>query len=119
MPFGEVDSVSEFDHAAQEVGPRSKTFDDAGNLLPSRTGSPKIISRGSFSGSFVIFDDLYFGGRFRDSGGVCAFMFPCTTLFIIRHRLSFVSNSRGVCAPYRTNQVTLTTTIQRGNKLTG
>jgi hypothetical protein len=68
MPFREVNCVSEFNHAAQEVRPHSETFDDAGNLLSSRPGSPKVISGSGFSGCFRIFDDLDFGGRFRGWG---------------------------------------------------
>ena len=35
MSFREVDCVSEFKYAPEEVGPRSKALDDARDLLPS------------------------------------------------------------------------------------
>jgi len=35
MSFGKMDCVGELDYLAEEVGPRPKTFDDPGNLLPA------------------------------------------------------------------------------------
>jgi hypothetical protein len=63
MPFGEMDGVSQFDHATQEVRPRSEALDDAGNSLSPRAGSPEVIGSGGFSGGFSIFDDPDFCGR--------------------------------------------------------
>ena len=64
MPLRKVNRVSQIDHATQQVRSSSEAFDDAGNLLPSRPGSPKVISRSCFSGGFSIFNDLDFGGWF-------------------------------------------------------
>jgi len=63
MSFREMDRVSHFNDAPQEVRPRSEALDDAGNLLSSRPGSPKVVGGGRFSGGFRIFDDSDFSGR--------------------------------------------------------
>lgn len=57
MPFGEVESIRKLDYLTQEVGTRSKAFYDAGDLLPSRSGTPEVISGSRVPGSFVIRND--------------------------------------------------------------
>jgi hypothetical protein len=65
MPIRKVNGIAEFDHAPQKVRPRSKTFDDAGDLLPSRPGPPEVISRGGLSGGLGVFGDANFRGGLR------------------------------------------------------
>ena len=72
MPFGEMDGVSQFDHATQEVRPRSEALDDAGNSLSPRAGSPEVVGSGGFSGGFSIFDDPDFCGRLGGRSAMCA-----------------------------------------------
>jgi hypothetical protein len=57
MAFREMDRVSQFDDATQEIRPSPKALDDAGDLLSPRPGSPKVVSSSCFSGGFPIFDD--------------------------------------------------------------
>jgi hypothetical protein len=72
MPLRKVDCVSEFNHSTQKVGARAKALDDAGNLLSSRSGPPKVVSRGRFSSGFGIFNDPDFSGRLRGWGAIWA-----------------------------------------------
>jgi len=65
VSFREMDRVSHFNDATQEVRPRSEALHDAGNLLSSRSGAPKIVGGSRFSGGFRVFDDFDF------SGGLC------------------------------------------------
>lgn len=60
MPFGEMDSIRELDHLPQEIGPRPKTLNDSGNVLPAGTRAPKIIGRSCFPRSLSIFSDSNF-----------------------------------------------------------
>jgi len=57
-----VDSIRELDNLPQEVRPSSKAFDNARNLVPSRSGAPKVVCRGGVAGSLVILDDANLGG---------------------------------------------------------
>jgi hypothetical protein len=64
VPFGEVNRVRELYNLPQEVGPRSKAFDDARDLLPSGSGTPVVVSGSGFAGGLVILDDRDLGGGF-------------------------------------------------------
>jgi hypothetical protein len=117
MAFREVNGISKFNHAAQEVRPRSEALDDAGNLLSSRTGAPKVVSRGGFPGGLGIFDDPDFGGRFRGWGAVYTFGTPGVALFILRHRSSISSNPLQAPRALRLLKRPRRKTIRSGNKL--
>jgi len=65
MPGREMDRVSQFDDATQEVRPRSEALDNAWNLPSPRPGSPKVVSRSRFAGSFRVFNNPDLGGRLR------------------------------------------------------
>jgi hypothetical protein len=82
MPFGEMDGVSQFDHATQEVRPRSEALDDAGNSLSPRAGSPEVVGSGGFSGGFSIFDDPDFCGRLGGRSAMCARRILCIVVCI-------------------------------------
>ena len=60
MPFREVKGIRELDDLTQKVGPRTKALDDAGYLLPTRSGTPEIVRSSSLSGGLVVFDDTDF-----------------------------------------------------------
>jgi hypothetical protein len=62
MAFGEVDGIRELNYLLQEIGPCAKTLDDAGDLLPSRSRSPKVIGGSGGSSGFGILSDSDFGG---------------------------------------------------------
>ena len=57
MSLGKMDGVGELDHLAEEIRPRPKTLNDAGNLLPARPGSPEVIGSCSFARGFGVFRD--------------------------------------------------------------
>lgn len=61
MSFGEVNGVGELDYLAQEVGARSEAFDNAGNLLATRPGTPEVVCGSGIARSFCIFDEADFG----------------------------------------------------------
>src|SRR5580658_4312691 len=85
MPFREVDCVSEFNHATQKVRPRSKTLDDARDLLSPGPCPPKVVSRSRFSGGFSIFNDPDFCDRFLSPSIVRALRNLCAVLFVVLH----------------------------------
>src|ERR1700683_5492932 len=87
MTFGEVDRVSQFDDATQEVRPHAEALDNAGDLLSPRSGPPKAISRGGFPGGFAILNDLDFCGRLRDCRAICDFRNLLVVALIRRHGL--------------------------------
>ena len=64
VALGEVDSIRELHNLPQEVRPSSKAFDNARNLLPSRSGAPGVVCRSGVAGSLVILDDANLGGGF-------------------------------------------------------
>lgn len=64
MAFRKMDGVRKLHHLVQEIGARSKTFDDSRNLAAAGPGAPKIICRGGFTRCFVIFGDANFCGVF-------------------------------------------------------
>ena len=57
-----MDGIRELNYLPQEIGPRAETFNDAWNLLPSRTRPPEIVGRGCFSSGIGVFNDPDFGG---------------------------------------------------------
>jgi hypothetical protein len=65
MPFREMNGVSQFNDATQKVRPGSEALDDPRNLLSTRPRSPKVVSRGRFSGGFRVFNDPDFRDRLR------------------------------------------------------
>jgi hypothetical protein len=58
VPFGKMDGVGKFNHLPQKIRPCAKAFDDAGDLFSSRAGTPVVVCRGHFAGSFGVFGDL-------------------------------------------------------------
>ncbi len=60
MAFGEVQSVRKLDNLAQEIRPRAKTFNDAGNLSASGAPTPVIVSCSGFARGVGILDDVDF-----------------------------------------------------------
>ena len=60
MAFGEVQSVRKLDNLGQEIRPRAKTFNDAGNLSASGALTPVIVSCGGFAGGIGILNDVNF-----------------------------------------------------------
>jgi len=87
MTFGEVDRVSQFDHATQEIRPHAEALDNAGDLLSPRSGPPKVISRGGFPGGFAILNDLDFCEGLRDCRAICDFRNLLVAALIRRHGL--------------------------------
>src|SRR4051812_44399966 len=57
-----MDGIRELNYLPQEIGPRAETFNDAWNLLPSRTRPPEIVGRGCFSSGIGVFNDPDLGG---------------------------------------------------------
>jgi hypothetical protein len=67
MAFRKMDCVRKLYYLAQEIGARTETLQDAGDLLPSRSRSPKVIGCGGFAGGFRILNnsDLRRGLAYR------------------------------------------------------
>jgi len=57
MPLREVNRIRKFNDLPEEIRSRSEALDDAGNLLPSRTRPPKVVSGRDVTRSFVILGD--------------------------------------------------------------
>jgi hypothetical protein len=80
MTFRKVNFIGEFDHLAKKIGPRAETFDDAGDLLTSRAGTPEIVGGGYFPCGFCVFGDADFcgllaGGSIRNRVSPLRFVF--------------------------------------------
>ena len=65
VPFGEMDGIRELDHLTQKVRSRTEAFDDAGDLLPPRARTPKIIGGRRVTDGFCVFSDSDFRGDLR------------------------------------------------------
>ena len=89
MSLGKMDGVGELDHLAEEIRPRPKTLNDAGNLLPARPGSPEVIGSCSFACGFGIFRDSDLRARLW-RGTSC---FWNNRLLFVGHRLRSTSAS--------------------------
>jgi hypothetical protein len=91
MPFREVDRVSEFNHPAQEVRARAEAFDNARDLLPTRTGTPEIISSGRFASGLSVFDNFDFGCGLwwlrLPTGASNLHIMLGAAIFVIRHAI--------------------------------
>jgi hypothetical protein len=61
MTVGKMNRVAEFDHIAQEVGSVAEAFQNAGDFLSARLGTPFVVDRGHFASGVAIFDELDFG----------------------------------------------------------
>ena len=61
----EMNGIGKLNHLAQEIRPHAKTLDNAGHLLPSRTGPPEVIGAGGFPGSLMILNNLDLWRRLR------------------------------------------------------
>ena len=57
VPCRKMYGVREFQHLPKEVRACAEAFDDPGDLSPSRTCPPQIVSRSHLACSFSIFDD--------------------------------------------------------------
>jgi len=57
-----MNGIRELNYLPQEIRPRAKTFNDAWDLLPSRTSAPEVVGSGRISGGIGVFDDPDFGG---------------------------------------------------------
>src|SRR5436190_4829027 len=67
-----MNGIRELNYLPQEIRPRAKTFNDARDLLPSRTGTPEVVGCGGISRGLGVFNDPDFGGRWaRRLGFFC------------------------------------------------
>ena len=74
VSFGKMDGVGKFNDLSQKIRTRAKAFDDAGHLLSSRAGAPKIVCRGYLAGSFGVFGNPYLCRRFCVKFGGLGFL---------------------------------------------
>lgn len=73
MAFREMNLIGEFDDLAKEIGTRSETFDDAGDLLASGGAAPEIVSGGEVAGGVGVCGDVNFCAMlFRTGIGIRA-----------------------------------------------
>jgi len=61
MPMGKMDSIAEFHHVAQEIGPMTEALQDTRHLLPSGFRAPLVVNLGDLSGRIGIFNQLDLG----------------------------------------------------------
>jgi len=58
VAFGKMDRVGEVDDLTEKIRAGAETLDDAGNLLPSGTGTPVVVSRGGIARGGGVFGDF-------------------------------------------------------------
>ena len=89
VPFGEMDGVGEIDDLAQEVGARTKTLDNARDLLPAGACAPVVVGGERATGGFGVFGNFDLRGTWRGwSVGLQVLGFA---VFVIpRHALSCI-----------------------------
>ena len=82
MAFGEVDGIGELNYLLEEIRSCAETLDNARDLLPSRSCSPKIVSSGGFAGGLSIFNDSDLGG---DPAWLLRILRTLRSLSVARH----------------------------------
>jgi hypothetical protein len=73
VALGEVDSITELHHLAQEVGAMAEAFQDTWHRLTAGFGPPFVIDLGDFAGCVWVFDELDLG-------------------FVVRHRYALLAS---------------------------